>query len=1110
MPSAYTGVQFVNRFTESADFNIFRYRNLYNGGGVGLGDLTGDGLPEIVLTSNTDGPRLYLNAGHFHFRDVTQEAGLQSAPGTWTTGVTFADVNGDGKLDIYICHAGNSPPERRHNALYINQGLDKNGVPTFKDEAEAYGVADVGGYATQAVFFDYDRDGRLDLLVVRNSPKPVTSFGMKNTRNVRDPYGGARLYHNDGTTGGPSGRPHFTDVSAKAGIFAPENAFGLGVVVADVNRDGWPDLYVSHDYYEHDYLYLNNRDGTFAESLDQAMAVDSYFSMGLDVADLDNDGRPDVYTTDMLPEDESRLKTMTSYEGWDVYQAKVRTGYGHQLMRNMLQHNDGVSRAGLTFSEVGQMAGVANTDWSWGALIADLDLDGRKDIFVTNGVAKDVTNQDYVAYLADQETMREVTTTGKVDFMRLIGAMPSTPIPNYAFHNDGGLRFTNESAAWGLATPSFSNGAAYGDLDGDGAPDLVVNNVGQEAFVYRNNARTLLPDRHFLQLQLVGDVKNRFAVGAKATVRAGGGVLYQELAPTRGFESSSDYVLSFGLGGSASADSVTIEWPDGRVTTLRQVAANRRLTVRQAEAPVRDPDAPPLGRAGFGDSRPGRPIFTDVTAEVGLDYAHHENDFVDFDRDRLTPKMLSTEGPALAVGDVNGDGLDDLYLGGAKEQPGRLMLQQPDGHFARSTLGVFEQDAISEDVGAVFFDANGDGRPDLYVVSGGSEFSADSPGLQDRLYLNDGRGKFHKTTDALPSMLASGSRVVAADFDGDGAIDLFVGGRVVLWEYGVPARSAMLRNNGRAHFTDVTDRVAPGLSHIGMVTDAAWRDVDGDGRPDLVVVGEWMRVTVFHNAGGGRLVPAAGRGLERSNGWYNRVLAGDLSGTGRTDLLLANLGLNTRLHASPTQPATMLVKDFDGNGYVEQVLSCFNGDRSYPIELRDDLLKALPSLKARYPNYKSFALATTDDMFTPQERAGAVSDTAFTFATAIARNDGNGRFTLVPLPREAQQAPVYAMLSGDFDGDGHQDLLLAGNFDGVRPDIGRMEASDGLLLRGDGRGGYTPLSGRASGFVVSGQARDIARVRTRRGTAIIVARNNDRPLFFRSTPVSSPTTIARR
>ncbi|HVE78913.1 MAG TPA: VCBS repeat-containing protein, partial [Gemmatimonadaceae bacterium] len=1030
--------------------------------------------------ANQAGPRLYLNEGQFRFRDATAASGLRSAAGAWTTGVTFADVNGDGRLDVYLCRAGAGAPATRANELWINQGVGPDSVPTFKEMAAEYGVADQG-YSTQAAFFDYDRDGDLDLLVINNSPRPASSFGTRNTRHVRDPYGGAKLFRNDGA--------RFEDVSARAGIHSPEVAFGLGLVVSDVNRDGWPDVYVSNDFFERDYLYVNERDGTFSEALDRRMPVMSYFSMGLDVADVDGDGWPDVYTTDMLPEDEARLKTTSAFESWDVYQAKVRNGYHHQSMRNMLQRNN---RDG-TFSDVGQMSGVARTDWSWGALIADLDLDGRKDIFVTNGIAKDITSQDYVAFLANQETMKQVTNNGKskVDFLRLTSAMAATPLPNYAFRNLGGLRFANAAAEWGLATPSFSSGAAYGDLDGDGAPDLVVNNVDEEAFVYRNNARARGGNR-YLQVRLEGAARNRLAVGARVTVHAGGAEEMQELHPTRGFQSSVDYVLTFGLGERGRVDSVTVEWPDGRASARANVAVDQRLVVRHAES------APAAAGGARVAARTPPPLLTDVTARVALPYAHKENDFVDFDRERLIPKMLSTEGPLVAVADVNADGRDDAFIGGAKEQPGELLLQQSDGRFARSNPGLFEQDRVSEDAGAVFFDADGDRDADLYVVSGGSEFSEMAPALQDRLYLNDGRGAFRKAVGHLPPEAISGSRVTAADFDGDGDADLFVGGRAVPWRYGEDPRSTLLVNDGRGRFTDVTDQAAPELARVGMVTDAAWRDVDADGRLDLVVVGEWMPITIFRNTGRGRLARLDTPGLAKSHGWWNRVVAGDFTGDGRVDFVVGNLGLNSRLQASETEPTTMYVKDFDGNGFLEQIVACYNGGRSYPLVLRDDLIKALPVLKSRYLNYANYARQTVADVFPPAQLDGAAVKAAYTFATALARNDGDGSFTLVPLPREAQTAPVYGILAEDVDEDGKVDLLLAGNFDGVEPEIGRMGASYGLLLRGDARGAFTPVHGVESGFHVPGQTRDIQRLRTRDGDLYVVARNNDRPLVFRS------------
>ena len=1082
MPSAYTGVRFENRIVETQALNVFTYRNFYNGGGVATGDLNGDGLPEVILGSNLKGPSVFLNQGAFRFRDVTAASRVVSDR-PWTTGLTLADVNGDGRLDLYVSHAGTGTAESRRNELWINEGIGSDSVPTFSEQAAKYGIDD-DGYTTHAAFVDHDRDGDLDLMVINNSPRPASSFGMRNTRKDRDHDGGHRLYRNDG------GR--FTDVSAAAGIFGPEMAFGLGLGVGDLNHDGWPDLYVANDFFEHDYLYINNRNGTFTESMQQQLANSSYFSMGMDIADVDNDGQHDIYTTDMLPEDEYRLRTTSSFDGWDVYQAKLRNDYGHQFMRNMLQHNNGDG----TFSDVGQLGGVARTDWSWSALLADLDLDGRKDIYVTNGLLRDVTSQEYLAFVANTETAKNATSGGAVDYLALTNAMSSTPIADYAFRNDGGLRFTNQATAWGLDTPNISSGAAYADLDGDGALDLVVNNANLEAFVYRNNVRTLQPANRFVQVRLEGAGMNRFAIGARVTLFAGTEQLVQEVSSVRGFQSSVEYPMTFGVGTRATIDSLLVEWPDGRRTRQAGVATNARLVLKQGDAAPASPSATSAGVAAIG-AAVGPTLMTDVTTAAAIGFVHRENEFVDFDRERLIPRMLSTEGPAAATADVNGDGLDDMYIGGAKDQAGQLLLQRADGTFAASNPGLFEADALSEDVGATFFDANGDRAPDLYVVSGGNEYAAGASGLQDRLYLNDGRGVFRRADGAVPVEGNSGSRAAAFDYDGDGDQDLFVGSRSILWQYGMNPASMLLRNDGRGRFTDVIAQVAPALKDVGMVTDAVWQDIDADGRTDLVVVGEWMPISVFRNVGGGRLVPLAIRGLERSSGWWNRIVASDVTGDGKVDFVVGNLGLNSRLRASPKEPATMYVKDFDGNGYTDQIVACYNGGRSYPLVLRDEMIRALPPLKVRFLSYTEYAKASVTDMFPAADVADAVQKKAETFATSLLRNNGDGSFTIVALPDEAQLAPVYGISVRDVDGDGVTDLLLAGNFDGVKPDIARLGDSYGMLLRGVKGGSFAAVRRLQSGFFVRGQAREILRLRSRDGDRLVVARNNDRPLVFR-------------
>jgi enediyne biosynthesis protein E4 len=1062
LPPSRTGITFSNRLPDDTAFNILNYLYYYDGGGVAVGDINNDGLPDLYFTSNVGPNRLYLNKGNYRFEDVTARAGVADSEG-WKTGVTMADVNGDGYIDIYVSGV-DFLTMHGHNVLYIN-----NGDGTFTDRTKEYGLNSTG-YSTQAAFFDYDGDGDLDMYLLHMNPQ----------RWPRHPQGGDRLYRNDGA--------HFVDVTEQAGIHGDVQGYGLGVVVSDLNLDGCPDLYVANDFEVDDFLYINNCDGTFTESSASALGHTSHASMGVDVADFNNDGRPDIAVLDMLPEEEKILKTSANADSWDVYLMRLSAGYHPQYARNTLQLNRGVLGGRLRFSEIGYLAGVYATDWSWAPLFADLDNDGYKDLFVTDGIYRRPNDLDYLAYVGNpvvQASLRKGMT--RLD-KALIRKMPHVPVANHAYRNNGDLTFTDMAQAWGLAQPGggFSNGAAYVDLNNSGALDLVVNRIDAPAAIYRNRARELTGN-HYLQVVLRGAGHNTAGIGAKVIVKHGGTVQMLEQFPTRGFQSSVDPRLHFGLGKSMSIDSLIVIWPDRRRQVLTNVAVDRTLRLSQ-----QDGSALPL------PSEPSvRPLFADITDLLHLDFTHHENAFFDFHREPLIPHLLSSEGPALAIGDANGDGRDDIYVGGAKWQGGALLVQQRDGTFRLSPQPAFRADSLAEDVDAVFFDANGDGHPDLYVVSGGNEFADGDAALQDRLYVNDGHGRFHRDSLALPPMAESGSCVVPGDFNGDGHLDLFVGRRAVARRYGLAPRSYLLENDGTGHFRDVTLEKAPGLAQVGMVTAAAWIDYDHDGKLDLIVVGEWMPITVFHQESGRFVDRTAEAGLAGTEGWWNSVTVADVNGDGRPDLVLGNLGRNSYLQASPAEPARMYVDDFGhtggGGGTLEQILTVYKHGVSYPIAGRDELLALIPSLRARYPTYASFGAARVEDIFTAAELRHASVREARVFTSSVALNNGNGTFTLRPLPTDAQFAPIRAALVADFDGDGRPDLLLGGNLYGVPPVLGRYDASYGLLLSGTGDGGFQAIDMERSGVMIDGQVRHMGWLKRADGSrVVVVARNNDR------------------
>ena len=1065
----HTGVTFANTITTNDSFNVQNDVYIYNGAGVAVGDINNDGLPDLFFSGNMVSSRLYLNKGNMQFEDITERAGVKT--NRWCTGATMVDINNDGFLDIYVSVSGAGAGSKgvdRANLLFIN-----NGNGTFTEAAAKYGIADTG-YTTHAVFLDYDGDGDLDLFLLNNSPKDFAR-GAADTHplGVKEPSPESwnKLYRN-------SGDGTFTDVSQQAGILR-QIGYGLGVVVADVNRDGRPDIYVSNDVAPNDALYINNGNGTFTDKRAKSLKHTSFAGMGVDVADFNNDGWPDIAQMDMLPASLEQRKRMSGYLTYGGRIELRRRGFLDDYDANALQLSNGITPQGdVVFSDIAMLAGVAATDWSWSALLADFDNDGYKDLVATNGYPKAPNDLDYqTAVLAARRADDHRAALAQLHALR------SYRVANHIFRNNGDLTFTDETKAWGMDQPGFSFGAAYADLDNDGRLDLVVNNMDGVASIYQN-VQPRDSTTHYLEVALEGESPNRGGLGATLIVTAGGEGQKQYIyhSPYHGYMSTMDSREHFGLGKATKVDSLTVIWPDGRSQTLTGLAADRLITVRQADASTILHHPPPT-------STNRHQLFQ---AAHLLSYKQPDVTTFDYDVQALLPYELSRQGPPLAVGDVNGDGLDDVFIGGAAGLPGRLFIQQKDGRFVESAQNqpwLTHKDY--DDWGAVFFDTNGDGRPDLYVASCGYTRAPVSRLLQDRLYINQGGGRFVRDSSALPAMLTCTASIAVGDFNGDGRPDLFVGGRLAPRDYPYPARSYVLRNDG-GHFTDVTAQVAPELAQpFGMVTAAVWVDFDGDGRLDLVTAGEWMPLQFFRNDGTQLRNVTASIGIGATRGWWWSLAVGDFNHDGRPDLIAGNQGLNFFYRTSPRSRFGIYAGDFSGDRNTDIVLTQDSGGTEVPVFGRAKLGPTIFPAALRFPSYGGFAAASVQQLFGPSELRRALHYQADTFVSLYLQNNGNGTFTAVPLPNLAQISPIRGIVVHDVDGDGNLDAIVAGNLFATEPNTTPADAGNGVWLKGDGRGHFTAIAPLESGFLAPHDVAGLALVKTAAGSAVLVANTAD-------------------
>ena len=1073
LTSGTTNINFINKVENQKNFNIFKYRNFYNGGGVAIGDINNDGLADIYLTGNMVENRLYLNKGNMVFEDISETAGvLGSKP--WSTGVVMVDINNDGFLDIYVSNAGNMEGNNHDNDLYIN-----NGDLTFSEKAAEYNLAKTG-FSTHASFFDYDKDGDLDAYILNNSNIPVSSLGYEEQRDVRaqdwenvpDIFRGVgdMLLRND------NGK--YVDVSEEAGIYGSLIGFGLGVMVTDINKDLYPDIYVSNDFYERDYLYINNKNGTFTEDIKNWTSHLSLSAMGIDMADINNDGNSEIFITDMLPELDERVKSVMEFEGYNVFKLKQSKDFYQQYIQNTLQLNNGNE----SFSEIAYFSGVDATDWSWAGLLFDMDNDGLRDIYITNGVNHDLTDLDFVDFFAN-EIIQKMALTGKKESIdSIINKMPVRPQPNYAYKNNGDLTFENANKSWGFEIPSLSNGAAYGDLDNDGDLDVVVNNVNMESFVYENNTNSL-NDYNYLKLKFEGEGKNKFAVGTSISLYYPNNEVLQELIPSRGFQSSMDYIMTIGLGNTSVIDSLRVIWPDTRTQLFKNVEANQLLTLKQTNASEIYVPPSKTKLVPWIKELPNNQLIS-----------HTENTYNDFDYEGLIYRQLSQEGPAMAIGDIDGDGNEDVFIGGAKNQPGIIYKHKGKGKIAPSIQKALENDASFEDTAAAFFDADNDGDLDLMVGTGGNEVGNENT-YRARLYINNGLGKFTASESKIPSVFTNIAVIAPSDFDNDGDMDVFVGSRSIVGTYGVDPEHLFLINNGDGTFENGTERYAYDLRNTGMITSAQWADINGDGKSDLITTTDWGSPKIYNNSG--RRLIAHESSLDSLSGWWNVVETADLDKDGDLDLVLGNQGGNLHYKPEMDSPMKMWINDFDNNGTIEQIVTLQRDGKDYPHHQKKDLTNQMVALKKQNLKASEYSKKTIEELFPQDVINNSIVKQARISESIIAINDGQGNFTYKLLPPRSQLSCICGISCKDINNDGHLDLIMGGNNFEFKPQYSRLDAAYGTVLFGNGDMDFEWKDYNTSGFFIREEIKHIGLFQDKTGQQfLITAINEKEPKIF--------------